>query len=139
MASTLPIIRLNFVGGPEEALLRDAFAIFDDNDFVTLWVNCILLETTRFAEGPLPTDEQLMDGLKAISTYHDRNRPANSSIMTFWPETYNTSTGMWSQGPTNLGALVQDWMKFEAFMRNILKKVGLEKLWDKLVAFIDYL
>ena len=84
-----------------------------------------------------------MDGLKAISTYHDKNRPSNrpvnSSIMTFWPETYNSSMGMWSQGPINLGALVKDWMKFEAFMKSVLKKVGLEKLWDKLVAFIDYL
>lgn len=141
-------IRLNFEGGPAEKALRHDFAVFDNNAFVTLWVTSILLETTRFTEGPRPTVKQLlMDAVEALSTYHDRNRPANSSIMTFWPETYNSSTDTWTQGPVNLGAMASDFakleakyfMKFEHYLEDILKKVHLEGSFEKFASFINQL
>ena len=132
-------IRVNFFGEPDLALLRDAFAVFDNNGFVTLWVTSILLETARFSNAPHPTDIQLMDGLRALSTYHDRNRPLNSSVLTFWPQTYNASSQTWTCGPVNLNVLVQDSQKLETYLHNLLDALGLKKLWNLIQPLIGIL
>lgn len=113
--------------------------MFDNNGFVTEWITCILLEVTRFTDGPRPTDKQLLDALKALSTYHDKNRPQNSSVMTFWPETFNSTTKSWVQGPVNLMPMVQDYKIFEAEIIKLLKIVHLENLWYKYAKFLDQL
>ena len=128
---------MNFVGGPTDTLLRDEFAVFDDNGFVTQWITSTLLEVTRFSGGPRPSDEQLKNALEALATYHDKNKPPTSSIMTFWPETYNSTTKMWSQSPINLTPMVKDYKIFEAEVVKILKKFHLENLWYKFAKFLD--
>ena len=127
------------MGGPIETLLRDQFEVFDDNGFVTEWITSTLLEVTRFSGGPRPSDEQLTNTLKALATYHDKNKPRDSSVMTFWPETYNSTTKIWSQSPLNLTPMVKDYDIFEAQILKILKKLHLENLWYKFAKLFDSL
>lgn len=109
-------------------MLRDAFSVFDNNAFVTLWVTSILLETTRYKNTPLPSDEQLLNALTAVSDYRDKNR-LDDDFLVFWPQTYNTTVGVWSCGPENL-------LKVEApeeyilnFIHKLLDDLGLDKIW----------
>lgn len=129
-------IRLNFRGGPEETLLRRAFAVFDDNAFVTMWTSSILMEA-GFSGAPFPTDQHLLDALQAVYTYHDKNRPPDSSLLSFWPQSLNTSTGVWYCEPKNLAALARDYAKDEKYFDEFFKILGLEKKWDKIRKFLD--
>ena len=95
-------IRMNFCCSSELTFIRDAGSIFDNNAFVTLWVSSILLEAARFLGGPLPSDKQLLYALDAISIYHDKNRALEDGILVFWPQTYNSTAGVWSCSPENL-------------------------------------
>lgn len=120
-------------------VLRQEFEFLDSNAFVTLWVSSILLEVTRFNKDLIPSDAQLLDAIKAISTYHDRNRLKENSILVFWPQVYNSSAKEWKCGPVNLNEVVKDSERLEDYVRKILKDVGMEKLWDKIEPIIDQL
>ena len=123
-------IHENLIGGPDYAILRSAIKFYDDNSFVTLWISSILLEITRFDNSVLPSDKQLIDAIEAISTYHDKNHPINDSILVFWPQTFNQSTGVWYCEPINLNGLVKDFETFSKYVKTILEDIGLSKLWD---------
>ena len=123
-------ICVNFYGFPESQLIRNNFKFLDSNVFVTLWITSILLEVTRFDKTLLPSDDQLLNGLRAISSYHDKNNP-KECIFVFWPQTYNETVEEWQCGPVNLNGMVNESEKFDDYIRNILKHIGLEKLWDK--------
>ena len=130
-------IHLNIYGPPDYELLRHAIKFFDDNAFVTLWVSSILLEVTKFHEGPLPSDEQLINAIEAIGTYHDKNRLENDSILVFWTQTYNSTTDIWSCGPVNLNGYAKEGRIMEVYIKKILEDLGLEKLWDKIEPILD--
>jgi len=132
-------IRANFHGAPEFSLLRDAFACFDNNAFVTLWVSSILLEATKFWKGPLPTDSQLYFALEAISEYHDKNYDMDEGILVFWPQTYNETDAKWSCEPENIGNIVHDGEEVLEELHKVLDDLGLVRLWDKIAPLAQQL
>ena len=133
-------IRANFNGFVEANLLRDAIAFFDDNAFVTLWTTIILLEAQRFSKPPRPpSGDQLQLALKAVSTYHDKNRQPEDSVLVFWPQTYNATTKTWVCGPANLGGVAHSDKELLDFVTKILDDLGLGHLWDKFAASLDQL
>ena len=122
-------IRFNFCCSGEDSLLRD-FSIFDNNAFVTLWVTSILLEAVRFQDGPLPSVKQLLEALAAVDSYHDRNR-LGDGVLVFWPQTYNSTAGVWSCGPENLGKMEDTDLDILARLEKIFDDLGLQDVWKK--------
>ena len=121
-------IRFNFCCTSEMSWIRDKLSIFDNNAFVTLWVTTILLEVSRFQDAPLPSDRQLTDALAAVNTYHDKNRLEDGVLM-FWPQSYNSTAGIWSAGPSNLGKMQDTLISILAYLEKIFNDLGLGKLW----------
>ena len=99
---------LNFFGGPEEVLLREHVKFYDNNAFITLWVTVLQLEAALFPGGPALEEKQLSLALDAIQSYHDRNKGEGSSILVFWPQTFNETTGLWVCDATNIGTVAAD-------------------------------
>ena len=130
-------IQLNFCDFPEADIIRNSIKFFDNNAFVTSWISSILLEVARFDPKHHPSDEQLISAIEAVSTYQDRNYPPNSSILLFWTETYNGSTGMWTCGPVNLKGIAKDDERWADYVEKILKDIGLGNLWNRVAALID--
>ena len=130
-------IKMNLHGDEDHALVRDLAGCFDNNAFVTLWVTEILLEVARQPLGPAPTNNQVLYALQAISSYHDNNRPMSGSILVFWPQTYNKTTGVWSGGPQNLAYLTNDYPKLAAYLQKVLDDLGLSSLWNKLEPVVE--
>ena len=124
-------IRINFCCSSEFALLRDGITIFDNNAFVTLWVSSILLEAARFRDGPLPTGDQLLHALQAISTYHDKNHAPESGVLVFWPQVYNETSGVWSCGPRNLLKVTETGEDVLDHLHKIFNDLGMEGIWNK--------
>lgn len=130
-------IQVNLHGSPAFALLRDAVEFLDFNSFVTLWISEILLETARFFEGPIPSDEQLLAAIQALTDYHDKNQRVRNPILVFWPQTYNATTGAWECGPINLNGIASDDEKITDFIAKILDDLGLGALWDKVAPIVN--
>ncbi|KAK7505581.1 hypothetical protein BaRGS_00003326 [Batillaria attramentaria] len=95
-------VRLNFVGKPEIAELRELISVFDNNMFATAWITICLLETHCYASGPTPSSAQLHLSLDAVAQHYDRNRNYNNSIMAFWPQAYEKNASRWVSTPANL-------------------------------------
>nr|KAG5710699.1 hypothetical protein BaRGS_035101 [Batillaria attramentaria] len=95
-------VKINFAGRPELAEFRDVLGVFDNNMFATAWITICLLEAYHYAKAPRPTDDQLGLALKAIDEYHDKNTVYENSVMNFWPQKYNQSTGTWQSTPRNM-------------------------------------
>ena len=98
----------NYFGGPGEVLFRETVKFYDSNVFVTEWVTIMQLEAASFPGGPALAEEQLLLALDAIQGCHDHNREEGSSIVDFWPQTYDERTGMWVSEPTNFGDSLGD-------------------------------
>lgn len=62
------------------------------------------LELAALPGGPGVDEEHLSLSLDAVAACHDRNKPVDSSIMSFWPQIFNETTGVWYQDQTNMGA-----------------------------------
>ncbi|KAL8564292.1 hypothetical protein ACOMHN_050903 [Nucella lapillus] len=122
-------IKLNLAGDPTLAFARDTASVFDNNMFASAWVTTCLLETYLYAGGPRPTDSQLTLALQAIGQYHDKNLPFNNSVMNFWPQVYNQTTGMWVSTPTNM---LKSYQIFDVIpvkvLEDLLKALGLSEL-----------
>ncbi|XP_076462140.1 uncharacterized protein LOC143294648 [Babylonia areolata] len=95
-------VKLNLAGEAQLTLLRDSISVFDNNMFATTWITICLLETHLYGRGPRPSDSQLTLALEAVGQYHDKNLGYNNSVMNFWPQVYNQTTGMWESTPNNL-------------------------------------
>jgi len=117
-------VRLNFVGAPEVAMLRELIAVFDNNMFATAWITSALLEAHRYAAAPRPSDTQMGLALDAIALHYDRNQGGNTSVMTFWPQAWDKNTSLWVSTPANL---------LNAF--NVFDQLP----WDKIDKFFDEL
>ena len=85
----------NYFGEPEEVLVRENVRIYDSNAFVTLWVTILQLEAASFPGGPALEEKQLLMALDALQAFHDRNKGEGSSIIVFWPQKFNKTTGVW--------------------------------------------
>jgi len=99
---------INFVGGVEQQILRNYGRFYDNNAFVTLWVTVMQLEAALLPGGPDVEEDQLSLALDAIHSYHDRNRQSDSSILVFWPQKLDKSTGVWVCDAANIGAIAVD-------------------------------
>ena len=130
-------IRLYFHGSPLNTLLREITAFPDSNSFVTMWVTEILLEAARFSKGPVPSDDQLLAALEAVSEYHDKNQRVRDPILVFWPQTYNSTTGLWECGPINLNAIAKDSETLISYLEKVLDKLGLSALADKIAKMVS--
>ena len=129
-------IRINLCCSYEKTLVRDAISVFDNNAFVTLWVTSILLEATRFHDAPQPSDEQLLNAVVAVSSYRDKNREEDG-LLVFWPQTYNSSAGVWSCGPENLGKMDGTLSAIMEELHKIFDDLGLEKIWEELFSDLE--
>ena len=116
----------NYVGGPEQVLLRENLRIYDSNSFITLWVTIMQLEASLLPGGPTLGEQQVLMALDAIHAFHDRNREDGSSILEFWPQIFNETTGMWVNHPTNFGYLIADEEVLSNVLVWLLKDLGLK-------------
>ena len=116
---------LNFVGDIEQQILRNYGRFYDNNAFVTLWVTVMQLEAALLPGGPDVGEEQLSLALDAIHSYHDRNRQTDSSILVFWPQKLDKSTGVWVCDAANIGAVAVDEKIMSEVMVWLLKDIGL--------------
>ncbi|XP_041377994.1 uncharacterized protein LOC121390278 [Gigantopelta aegis] len=95
-------VKVNTHGPPELAFIRDMPGVYDNNMFVTSWITIVLMEAYLYGDCPKPSSEQIVLALDSISSYHDKNRHYNSSIMNFWPQRYNATVDFWQSSPENL-------------------------------------
>ncbi|XP_076465682.1 uncharacterized protein LOC143297295 [Babylonia areolata] len=139
-------VRLNFVGSPPVAEMRNLMSVFDNNMFATAWITSALLEAHHYTLTPRPSDQQLLDSLDAIGAHHDRNVAYNSSVMSFWPLAWDSNSSMWVNTPANLlhaldvfsqlpwDAIDKEleklgWKELEEFLKRIVKsKAGYERV-----------
>ncbi|CAC5386437.1 unnamed protein product [Mytilus coruscus] len=120
-------VKLNFHGELQIAEIRELFKVFDNNMFATAWISSCLIEASMYGIGPVPKAEQIQLSLKAIGKYHDRNRPYNNSIMTFWSQVYNEGNRTWESAPKNLLDLFDLTNKFPSkLLEDFLKLIGLK-------------
>ncbi|XP_076085251.1 uncharacterized protein LOC143056058 [Mytilus galloprovincialis] len=120
-------VKLNFHGELEIAEIRELFKVFDNNMFATAWISSCLIEASMYGIGPVPKSEQIHLSLKAIEQYHDRNRPYNNSIMTFWSQVYNERNRTWESAPKNLLDLFDLTNKFPSkLLEDFLDLIGLK-------------
>ncbi|CAL1548907.1 unnamed protein product, partial [Lymnaea stagnalis] len=129
-------VKLNFHGPLDMAEARRLLDVFDNNMFATAWVTSTLLEAVQYGAAPKPSDNQLLLAINAFANYHDKNKPYNTSTMSFWPQVYNDTLKYWSCAPDNLvnafGMMDEVPLPLiEAF----LKLIGLSNLVDE----IDFL
>ena len=117
---------LNFVGNPQQVLLRENIKIYDNNAFITLWITVLQLEAALLPGGPQLNEEQLSVTLEAIATYHDRNRPKGSSIIVYWPQRFSKEYGMWYSYPDNFGPMISDDITFTKVFSAVLDDLGLK-------------
>ncbi|KAL5005701.1 hypothetical protein ScPMuIL_016859 [Solemya velum] len=88
-------VRLYTQGKPPLYALRKNIQILDNNMFVTALINMALLDTYRLAHGPEPSDQQMKMSLEAISEFYNKNYNFKNSVVTFWTQTFNATTGVW--------------------------------------------
>ncbi|KAL5014984.1 hypothetical protein ScPMuIL_009254 [Solemya velum] len=118
-----------FRGNPEMYFMREKFKIFDNNMFATAWVTTVLLETNKFARGPKPSEQQIKMSLEAISEHSNKNYNFSNSIMTFWRQKFNASTGVWVCAPENLLEFFK--MTYDLpwpVIEELLRALGLDKV-----------
>ncbi|KAK3602721.1 hypothetical protein CHS0354_017164 [Potamilus streckersoni] len=95
-------VKFYFHGRPDMTFLRHAFKVYDNNMFATTWITSSLLEAYKFGNGPKPSEEQIMPAVAFLQDYHDKNRNYSNSLMSFWPQRYNTTSKTWTSYPDNL-------------------------------------
>ncbi|XP_041377849.1 uncharacterized protein LOC121390166 isoform X2 [Gigantopelta aegis] len=95
-------VKVNTHGPPLLAFIRDMQGVYDSNMFGTSWITIVLMEAYLYGDGPKPSSKQIVLALDSISSYHDKNRHYNSSIMNFWQQRYNESVDFWQSSPDNL-------------------------------------
>ncbi|XP_046380058.2 uncharacterized protein LOC124151576 [Haliotis rufescens] len=122
-------VKLNFHGYPDYVLFRELFGIFDNNMFTTTYVMACLVEGRRYINSTSygPTHEEMTNGLNAIKSHHDMNVNYSNSLMTFWPQKYNETLGVYNSYPINLNDLIKttDAMPLNATYE-FLEKLGLK-------------
>ena len=117
------------IGNFADQILRNTFKLLDSNPFMTLWVNTILLESTKFPNGPLLDRNSMINSLKAVAEFCDKNRPTGDGLLVFWPQSLNTSSGKWFTNPNNIVHTVDVvWDALEA-VRLILVRTHMNEVW----------
>ncbi|XP_061197949.1 uncharacterized protein LOC133206058 [Saccostrea echinata] len=96
-------VKLYFHGSFSEFMLREGFEIFDNNNFATAWITTALLEVHQLGNNRTCIDEELiLNAVKAMEKFVDKNDKFNTSVQTFWPQALNESVDTWQSTPENL-------------------------------------
>ncbi|XP_062587918.1 uncharacterized protein LOC134249593 [Saccostrea cucullata] len=96
-------VKLYFHGSFSEFMLREGFEIFDNNNFATAWITTALLEVHQLENNGTYIDEELiLNAVKAMGNFVDKNNKFNTSVQTFWPQTFNETVATWQSTPQNL-------------------------------------
>ena len=130
-------VRFYFHGRPELFLMREGFSIYDDNMFATAWITSCLLEAYRYGNATKPSDDMITAAVLSIREYHNKNVNYSNSLMTFWPQEYNTTYQTWTSYPLNLHhfftlAASTNFTEFE----KILEKLGLKDVADIMIRLL---
>ncbi|KAK3602716.1 hypothetical protein CHS0354_017158 [Potamilus streckersoni] len=117
-------VKFYFHGGPDMTLFRHSFKVYDDNMFATTWITSCLLEAYKFGNGPKPAEEQIVSAVASLKDYQDKNLNYTNSLMTFWPQHYNSTSNTWVSYPDNLHnffELVGDfnWTRVEEILKDL--------------------
>lgn len=107
-------------------LLRDNMKFYDNNAFITLWVTVLQMEAALLPGGLDLGEEQLSLALDAIQSYHDHNKKKGSSILTFWPQKFNKTTGLWVCNSANIDAVAADEKVFSDVVAWLLSDLDLK-------------
>jgi hypothetical protein len=135
-------IRINLVGNEVEAEIRnsDATGIFDNDMFSTGWILTTLFESILYGSGADTFDEKRLElAITEIEDYHNKNdnkEGIDIPIMTFWPQTYNSTYDIWQSTPINIRNLV---LNFEDLPWAQLEKILHALKLDKLVQYLQNL
>ena len=130
-------VMLNYFGGPEQELLRNNLKFYDNNAFITLWVTVLRLEAALLPGGPELGEEEVSLTLDAIQSYHDRNREEGSSILVFWPQKFNETSGLWVCDAANIGTIAADEEVFSDVLAWLLHDLGLKNDSERLKEFTE--
>jgi len=133
-------IRINFAGVPAVQELRSGSVarVFDNDMFSSGWIITALLEANIYGKGaPVYNPFRLQIALEALSAYNNKNdaNASKSLLRTFWPQSFNQTTGMWFQQPINIRNLVEiandkyHDLPFKS-LEKLFREVGLDKLAD---------
>ncbi|XP_059145509.1 uncharacterized protein LOC131932596 [Physella acuta] len=100
-------VKINFNGPQYMTEARRLMNVIDNNMFVTAWVTTSLLEAFKYGDAPKLSDTQLSLALNVFQNFHDKNKPYNTSTMSFWPQVYNQTLQVWQCTPQNLLGVFQ--------------------------------
>ena len=92
----------------------------------------MLLESTRLPNGPLLDHNSMMNSLKAVAAFHDKNRPTGDGMLVFWPQSLDTSSGEWYSNP-NIIHVVDGVRDVLDSVQLTLVRANMKKVW------VDYL
>ncbi|KAJ5077229.1 hypothetical protein M0811_00549 [Anaeramoeba ignava] len=127
-------VHLNAHGNIFMQTIRNDLKFFDDNFFVTAWINQILLEANKIGKIQLDKD-QLLNGVLVDDTYLDHNSPG-VPIINFWPE--RLVDGKWMSYPINLVVPTEDEESFGNAIHKLLDFLGLDSLWKYIEPYISF-
>ena len=130
---------LNYFGGPKQELLRNNLKFYDNNAFITLWVAILRLEAALLPGGPELDEEELSLTLDAVQSYHDQNEEEGSSILVFWPQELNKTTGLWVCDAANIGAVAADEKVLTDVLAWLLSDLGLKNDSEHLKEFTEFM
>ena len=130
---------LNYFGGPKQELLRNNLKFYDNNAFITLWVAVLRLEAALLPGGPELDEEELSLTLDAVQSYHDQNEEEGSSILVFWPQELNKTTGLWVCDAANIGAVAADEKVLTDVLAWLLRDLGLKNDSEHLKEFTEFM
>ena len=75
----------------------------------------------------------MMNSLKAVAAFHDKNRPTGDGMLVFWPQSLDTSSGEWYCNPNNVVRAADVVREVSETVRLILVRTHMNKVW------VDYL
>lgn len=129
-------LHFHIKGGLKEKIIRNNFQLFDNNFFVTAWIQEILLESQNFGLiGDI--DDQLTISINQLIKFSDKNNP-NSSIISFWQqEDYNIEKDIYYCFPEIIVTVIKFAVKVADFISLIVKILGFEHILDGILEKIN--
>ncbi|KAJ5073806.1 hypothetical protein M0811_08370 [Anaeramoeba ignava] len=120
-------IHLNFHGNLFSQLLRNNFKVFDENGFVTAWINEILLESNKIGTIQLDKD-QLLNSIKLETKFVDKT--VDDPIIVYWIQEMKDDHYV-TQHP-NLVGTVEKLKQWSGETYHLLNSLGLKGLAEKI-------
>lgn len=119
--------------------LRHGFRFFDNNNFITSWILNILMECHEHGFINLRDDgysNSFNIALDGIRRYIDPNFKG-IPIIDFWPSQINNHS-IYYQSPTNIGHFADDLISFLEKLRDFLRSIDREDLFEPLKKYLSF-